>query len=192
MRIGILGGSFDPIHTEHVRVARIVARKLRLDRVLLVPVYRNPYKTDRRLAPPRRRLDMIRLAIDEHAELEACDLEIRRKGISYTVDTLRSIHRRYPKADLFLLMGSDVLPTLDTWRQPEEIARRCTWVVVKRPGAPLIRPKLTGARVLRATVDVRDISSSEIRRRISAGRPIDNMVAPAVQAYIMTHKLYQS
>jgi nicotinate-nucleotide adenylyltransferase len=191
MRIGILGGSFDPIHLEHVRVARLVANKLKLDRLLLIPAFRNPYKS-RRLAPPRDRLAMIRLAVRDCPELQAGDLEIRRRGVSYTVDTLRALRTKFPRAELYLIMGSDVLPTLTTWKRPDEIARLATIAVVHRPGTRIASPKVPGLRIRRLPIRGRTISSSEIRRRLAEGKSIDNMVHPEVHAYIMARNLYQS
>lgn len=183
MKLGILGGTFDPIHLMHVHIARAAARTLKLDRTLLVPAHHSPYKSAPPLTPAEHRLAMIRLAIRDYPELDVSDIELKRKGISYTVDTLRSLKDDH---SLYLLMGADAYSSFASWKDPETIRRLATLVVFSRPGCP--PPQ--GARTV--PVRTRPISSTEIRRKIASGEPIDKLVHPAVRAYIMAQGLYST
>jgi nicotinate-nucleotide adenylyltransferase len=165
----------------HTHIAQAAVRKLQLDRMILVPAHQSPLKKNAPVASDRDRLAMIRLAIRDLPELEASDVELKQKGISYTVDTLRSFKDNHT---LYLLMGADVLPSFHLWKKPDEIRKLATLVIVNRPGTRLPR----GATTLR--VKGRSLSSSEIRRKIAAGEPIDKLVHPAVCAYIMARGLY--
>jgi nicotinate-nucleotide adenylyltransferase len=172
-RIGVLGGTFDPIHIGHLVTGVNVRHQLDLDVVLFV-VANDPWqKADRDVSPARDRLDMVAAAVAGRQGLEASDVEIEAGGVSYTADTLVTLGARHPGAELFLIIGSDQAANLDTWERPEEIRRLATLVVVGRPGS--------GSSVL---IDVEvpslDVSSSDLRARFADGRPVDWLVPAAV------------
>ncbi len=201
MRRGLFGGSFDPVHVGHVQLAELAAAHARLDMVDFVPAARQPFKQHGPRADDQHRLAMLALALAEHPRLEVCDIEIARGGVSYTVDTLRELHRRHPEDELFFLMGADALRDLPQWREPREILRLALPLVVARVGEPapdwrLLAPLVDAARldeIRRGMIaeTVAHVSSSEIRLRLAAGESVERMLAPAVADYIRQHALYQ-
>jgi nicotinate-nucleotide adenylyltransferase len=195
-RIGVLGGMFNPPHVGHLALARAAARDLGLKRVLLTPVLIPPHKPAKWDPGAEHRLRMCRLAVQGDEQLGVCTLELERPGPSYTIDTLRSIHASHPDAELTLILGADVARTLGSWREPREILRLARLGVAERDG-------LTRAQVLEALaplggedrivfLDMRhhDVSSSLVRRRLSAGAPIEPLVGAEVAGYIAEHQLY--
>ena len=200
MRLGIFGGSFDPIHLGHLLLAENCREQCRLDRVWLLPAAISPHKRNRSPAPAKQRIEMIELAIGGHPHFAVSTLEIDRGGISYTVDTLAEIRRREPQADLFLLLGADSLHDLPNWRAAERICQLATPVVVRRPDAPQLDfSVLDGlvdaarqAEVAACQVDMPcvEISSTDIRRRVAAGRSVRYQTPRAVEKYIESHGLY--
>ena len=147
------------------------------------------------------RLAMLALALADHPQLEVCEIEIARGGVSYTADTLRELHRRHPEEELYFLMGADALRDLPQWREPEEILRLALPLVVARVGEPppdwrVLAPLVDEGRLdsirqgMIADVVVAPVSSSEVRRRLAAGEQVDGMLAPAVADYIRQHRLY--
>lgn len=193
-RIGVFGGTFDPPHLGHLVLAEWAWARLELDRVLLVPASAPPHKLGRRLSEPAHRLAMTRLAVRGNPALAVSDLETRRAGPSFTVDTLLALRRRHPGARLFLLMGEDSLADFPTWRDPAGIARLATLVVAARPragtAARAARPP-RGARVVRLDNPLVDVSSSALRARARARRPLRYLVPDTVAAYIERHRLYR-
>lgn len=188
MRIGVLGGSFNPVHYGHLRLAEEAREHLQLDRVLFIPAGLRPHKPQRGLIEGRHRLAMVRLAIRRQPAFEASDIELRRPGPSYTVDTLEALRRRRRRrARLFFLSGADTLQELRTWRDPDRVLALCTFVVATRPGYAL-RVKRHGMTTLPVTRLA--ISASDIRRRVAGGRSIRYLVPAAVAAYIARHRLY--
>jgi nicotinate-nucleotide adenylyltransferase len=192
-RIGVFGGTFDPPHLGHLVLAEWAWARLRLDRVLLVPAGAPPHKLARRLSEPAHRLAMARLAVRGNPALAVADLEARRAGPSFTVDTLGALRARHPGARLFLLMGADSLADFPTWREPERIARLATLVVAARPrrGATRRARLPRGARVVHLDNPLVDISSSALRARARARRPLRYLVPDAVAAYIERQGLYR-
>jgi len=206
-RVGVFGGSFDPIHFGHLLAADDVAEALDLDRMLLVPAAVPPHKPMADMAPAADRFAMVALAVAGHPRLAACDLELRRPGPSYTVDTLRALEG---EGDLHLLMGSETFLDLLTWREPREVARRARLVVVPRAGGAF-DPDAPAAQKVLAALDLpafaapRDagrgpvlvhalslpISASELRRRCRAGRSLHFRLPAPVAAYIHEHGLYR-
>ena len=161
IRIGIFGGSFDPIHLGHVGIAERAAAEHGLSKVLVVPAHRSPFK----VAGPMPldddfRWRLVRLACEGHTLLEPCDIELRRGGVSYTIDTVREIRAMYPDADLFFIVGADSLEGLPHWRCYDELSRMCTFVSYPRT------PE----------------SSTEVRRRLAEGESVDGLVDPRVAA----------
>ena len=202
LRLGVFGGTFDPIHLGHLILAEQARERLRLDEVLFLPAAAPPHKQSREITSGARRLEMVELAIAGNACFSASDLEWRREGLSYTVDTLRELRIERPDACLFLLLGADSLHDLPQWHQPEEIARLARIAVVERPGSPPIdvralAPPLTDEQAAAVAehlvpIPLIEISSTAIRQRAAAGRSIRYLVPPAVEAYIDAHGLYRS
>ena len=192
-RLGTMGGTFDPIHTGHLLLAQFLKEHLALDRVLFVPASDPPHKESRDggLLPVEDRWAMVCAALAGSPGFEPCRLEIDRPGKSYTVETLRQLRQQYPGSELFLLLGSDNVAELDTWYDPEGIFELCTVVAGARsgdlpsPGSPL------AGRVTLADTPVIDISSTDIRKRVRAGRPVRWLVPDPVESYIREKGLYR-
>jgi len=206
MRIGVFGGSFDPVHVGHLLLAECCREQAGLDRVLFVPAATQPHKQDRRLAAPEHRVEMLRLATGGHPAFAVATLEIERGGVSYTVDTLTALAAAQPDAELCLLLGPDALAGLPTWREPEQIAELATLVGVEREALDDLRGAATaaglatllGAERLAAVLESRvrmpaiGIRASDIRAAVAAGRSIRYRTPRAVEAYIAAHGLYRS
>jgi nicotinate-nucleotide adenylyltransferase len=202
MRLGVFGGSFDPVHLGHLRVAESCWRQARLDRVVFVPAARQPHKPRAAVASDADRVAMVRLAIAGRAEFGVSTIEVDRGGVSYTVDTLRAFRADEPDAELFFLMGADSLADLPNWREADAICTLATPLVVRRAGlaepdfsvlAPVAPPERI-AEVRRAMVDMpgSPISSSEIRRLVAAGGACREFVPESVADYIVEHGLYRA
>ena len=195
MRVGVLGGTFDPIHMGHVEVAKAAMECARLDRVLFVPSAQPPHRAAAE-ASAEDRLAMSRLAVDGDSRLEVSDVEVKRGGKSYTVDTLRELHRSLPDDELFLILGWDAARLFRTWHQPEGVSALASFVIVGRPGMPPPKQadlKLAGLdpdRVVVCLLPTPDISGSELRRAIAAGISVAGKLAPAVERYIAVHHVY--
>jgi len=202
VRIGIFGGSFDPIHRGHLAVAEAAREARRLDRVLFVPAASPPHKESRELAPARHRLAMVRLAIDGRKGFETSTVEVDRGGISFTVDTVDELRSREgPGATWFLLVGSDSLLDLPSWKDVHRLLRDVEIVSLHRRGAPRdaigrLRSSLSAEEVERLErgfleIEPVDVSATEVRDRARAGRPLDDLVPEPVSAYIVRHELYR-
>jgi nicotinate-nucleotide adenylyltransferase len=186
MKIGVFGGTFDPPHLGHLVAAQEVHFRLGLDRVLWIPAGIPPHKRDQEITPGPVRLEMVRAAIAGDPRFEANDVEIRRPGPSYTVETLRQLRDRGPDDELFLILGADQLAELDGWREPDEIRRLATVVGFGREGdGP---GQVAGARIVR--VPRLDVSSTEVRRRMAAGEPVTYLVPEGVEAIVRSERLY--
>jgi nicotinate-nucleotide adenylyltransferase len=187
VRIGVFGGSFDPVHHGHLIVAAHVRRALELTQVRFVPVREQPFKQGRHGAGAADRLAMLELAIAGVPGFVADDRECRRAAPSYTVDTLRELRTEFPDSALSLLVGADAAVDFPQWREPAAIRELATLVVLTRPGAPAPDGSF-GGRVLH--VPLIDISATEIRRRVRAGESIRFLVPDAVARYIADRRLY--
>jgi len=186
VRLGIYGGAFDPPHLGHLVAASDACQALGLHRLLWIPSAVHPLKPVR--TPPALRLEMVRAAIGDDPRFAADDLELRRAGPSYTVDTLRALRAREPDAELFFVTGADNLAELPRWREPDEIARLATLAVVSRAGDTVpANPEYPAVPVAVTRVDV---SSTEVRRRVAAGESIRYLVPEAVRAVIARERLY--
>ena len=189
MKLGLFGGSFDPVHLGHLLVARAACEELQLTRLFFIPATQSPFKPERKPAPPAERLRMLRLAL---AGQDWCGIdtqEIERGGVSYTIDTLRDYARRFPQAELFYLIGADHVAQLPQWREAEKLAEIAEFVVIPRPGqteTPF--PKPFRGRMLAGFP--LGVSSSQIRARVRAGLPVDHLVPDAVSESIRNNRLY--
>jgi nicotinate-nucleotide adenylyltransferase len=198
MRLGIFGGSFDPVHNGHLELARCCQRQVALDEVWFTPTAIQPLKHGGPQATNHERLEMLHLAIDNDSSWRVCTLEIERGGFSYTVDTLQQIHTELLDAELFFLMGADAVRDVPQWKEPAEIFRLATPLVVWRAGHEpqgLLRlagicptdhqPHLLGMPAMPE-------SSTEIRRRIATGSPIAAFVPVLVAKYIAEKNCYRN
>jgi nicotinate-nucleotide adenylyltransferase len=189
MRIGLFGGSFDPVTIGHVLVAQAAREEARLDRLVFVPAAQSPLKPEQSPAPAAERVRLLRLALAGLPQFEIDEQEIRRGGVSYTVDTVSDYRRRFPAAELFYLIGADHVPLLPKWRSADELAVAVQFLVIPRPGeaaAPLPGP--FRGQTLRGFPFA--VSSSQVRARVKAGLPVDWLVAPAVAEAIRNNRLY--
>lgn len=202
MRLGLFGGTFDPVHYGHLLLAEYCREQCRLDEVWFLPAATPPHKQTRQLAPAAARIDMLALAIGGHESFSVRTIEIERGGVSYTVDTLAELRAGDKERELFFLMGADSLIDLPTWREPARICELAIPVVVRRPGASPPDFSLLAALVSRGrlaeieahTVEMPPIglSSSEIRRRVATGRSIRYQTPRAVEKYIEAQGLYRT
>jgi nicotinate-nucleotide adenylyltransferase len=190
MRFGIVGGTFDPFHRGHLETVLSVRETMHWDRVLYIPAWRQPFKTDRDSAPGSHRFAMTALAIRDHDALYVSPIEIERGGISYSVDTLEALHREYPGASFDWIIGDDNLKDLDRWKDPERLYKLTRFVVLTRHSAPDTRQP-ENADIVFAHNPTVPVSSTEIRRRVRAGEPIDAFVDPLVSRYIHHYGLYK-
>ena len=197
MRLGIFGGSFDPVHSAHLAIARACQQQAKLDEVWFTPTAIQPLKHKGPCASDSHRSEMLRFAIQDEPTWRVCTIEIDRGGFSYTVDTLRQIREELPETDLFFLIGADALHDVAKWKEPREIFRMATPLVVCR--AAQLLPDIDRLAQL-CTADTQpqsiempamDVSSSEIRHRVAVGEAIDELVPNAVAAYIAQHGLYR-
>lgn len=203
MRIGIVGGTFDPFHRGHLDTVLAAREKLQWDRVLYIPAWRQPFKADRDSAPGPHRFAMAALAIRDYDALYVLPIELERGGISYSVDTLEELHRQHDGASFDWIIGDDNLKDLDRWKDPERLYKLTRFVVLTRTGVgdtertdlsttPDSRlPTPPGADIVFAENPTVPVSSTEIRRRVRAGEPIDAFVDPLVSRYIHHYGLYK-
>jgi nicotinate-nucleotide adenylyltransferase len=188
-RIGIYGGSFDPVHLGHLLVAQAAFEELGLDRLCFVPAAQSPFKQALTPTPGSIRAQLLRLALAGKTWCEVDEQELRRTGVSYTVDTLRAFGKRFPGAKLFYLIGADNVAALPQWREPEELARLAEFAVIPRPGdATLPLPAPFRGQSLRGWPF--GVSSSEIRARVKAGKTITHLVPAAVAEAMANNQLY--
>ncbi len=188
-RIGLFGGSFDPVHNGHVLVARAALEELLLDRLFIVPAARSPFKPEQQPAPAAARLRLLHLAFAGCADCEIDSQEVERDGISYSIDTIRAYAARYPEAKLHYLIGADHVPTLPQWREAADLAKLADFVVVPRPGQAVADfPEPFRGQALRGWPF--EVSSSAIRERLKLGQMIDGLVPPAVAESLQNDNPY--
>lgn len=200
MRVGIYGGTFSPVHNGHVAAAKAFMEQMWLDILYVIPTGVTPHKDMKGDATAKDRLEMCRLAFSDVDGVIVSDLEMKREGKSYTVDTLRELYD--PAGRLFFLMGTDMLLTLDQWREPEEIFRLCYPVYIRREADATLDDRIVekitsyhqrfGKMVPRIVAPAIELSSSDVRNAVAQGAPIDRMVHPAVARYIDNHQLYRT
>lgn len=219
-RLGLFGGSFNPIHNGHLAVARKAHEILALDRTLFIPTGDPPHKRDGALAPAHHRYEMARLAIADTPGFELSDIEISRRGKSYSIDTVRELQRQYgPTTSLFFLIGLDAFLDVPSWREPDALLAACSFVVISRPGQsfqslttlPFLRhvspnqlapldtgaldrldlPLPSGQTIICLPLPPSSISASDIRHRIQRGAVLANLLPPPVESYILRQQLYR-
>lgn len=219
LRLGLLGGTFNPVHYGHLTMARRVRMALDFDRILFIPTGDPPHKSSQDLASATDRYEMVRLAIASESDLAISDIELQRPGKSYTIDTVRLLRQEYGSGtDLFFLIGLDAFLEFPTWREPTALLEICSFVVMNRPGTSfqdLTRLNLfqTLSRESLAALDAgqisqldipledrrlvclhltpSEISASDIRKRVRTGLSVANLLPLTVESYILRHHLYE-
>jgi nicotinate-nucleotide adenylyltransferase len=200
-RIGILGGTFNPPHIGHLIMAQDALELFALQKVLFVPASTPPHKRSPNLLPAEHRLAMLDHALQDDPRFQVCDDEIRRAGVSYSVETVRRLKAQYEGAQLFFIIGGDTLPELHTWKEIGALLALCEFITVARPGfdaaglsaATLRLPPAQAARLIKNVCigHLSEISSTDIRQRAARGQSIRYLVPAAVERYILDRKLYQ-
>lgn len=192
-RLGVLGGSFNPVHWGHLHIGLLAAEAAGLDEILFVPAARPPHKANGALAPAEDRLAMLGLALRPEPGARVSGIELAPGGPLYTIDTLAALRAEYPDAQLSFILGLDSLQELPTWREPERILTEHRVIAVDRPGVDRssLDARLAG-RVLLVEGNPFAISSSQIRRRVAGGLPIRHLVPAPVDEYIRTRGLYRA
>ncbi len=203
MRTGIMGGTFDPIHIGHLYLAHEAKEVLGLDRIIFIPSGVGPHKAASE-TPKQLRLEMVTRAIQDFSYFEVSNMELNRSGYSYTIDTLKTLKKQYPKDTFFFITGADAFLTIESWKQFDVLVKEMHFVAAYRPNedmdhdatmetlqALISRLENIGAKAISALPILGlDISSSDLRKRISAGRHINCLVSPSTLALIEEHKLY--
>ena len=219
MRLGLLGGTFNPVHRCHLTIAGQARDAMQLDRILFVPTGDPPHKEHHALAPAAHREVMVRLAVEGHSSFAVSDIELRRTGKSYSIDTVRALQEMYgPDAHLFFIIGLDAFVDLLSWKEPALLLRSCHFVVLSRPAVSFSRlatlalvprvpgealdaldagkrdrfdcPVVDGVRLTLLRVPPCEVSASDIRRRIRQNRSVANLLPPSVESYIIQQGLY--
>ena len=213
LRLGILGGTFDPIHMGHLRTAEEIREKLALKKVYLIPSASPPHKTSAPVSRFEHRMAMTRLGAAESPSLEAIDLESKRSGLSYSIETLRELHRALPYPEIFFILGTDAFLEIKTWKEYEQLFHYAHFVIIIRPGFRSrgldgffselgARPSNkgdgdlylmpSGKKIMVMTTTLIDISSTEVRKRVMEGRSIRFLVPHTVREYIEREELYRN
>lgn len=217
-RIGLFGGTFNPIHLGHLRAAEIVQKRLLLDKVLFIPSYIPPHKDSVDIAPPFARLEMVKIACSSYPQFLPSSIEIEAKGKSYSILTVNKIEKLFPQAWIFFIVGVDSFLEIDTWREYEELLQLCFFIVVSRPGYSLEDAKdilrgefrermyeipeadesseigenlLSSFQTFLLPINALDIASTDIRNKAKKGSSLKGMVPDAVEAYIKENRLYK-
>ncbi|MFT5524577.1 MAG: nicotinate-nucleotide adenylyltransferase [Pirellulaceae bacterium] len=201
MRLGLYGGTFDPIHYGHLLLAETCREQCKLDKVWFLPAAVPPHKQTRPISPVEDRVEMVKLALGGQASMEVSTIEIERGGVSYTVETLTQITALEPGVKLFFLMGADSLHDFHSWRQPERICELAIPVVVRRADSPTVDinvlkdiaspERLDEIRNFQVEMPVIELSSTEIRKRVRSGESIRYRTPRAVESFIETKQLYR-
>lgn len=199
-RLGIMGGTFDPIHYGHMVAAETARIEYQLDNVLFIPTGNPPHKVDRQITDATLRLKMVELSIKSNENFLVSRIEIDREGPSYTYDTLKDLQKNFPDQELFFITGTDALKEMLTWREPQEILRLAKIIGASRPGydaqdhLPVIFQKVPFAqdRIFELEIPALSISSTDIRSRVQHHKSIRYLLPEEVRLYIKTNNLYQN
>ena len=188
-KVGIFGGTFDPIHLGHLITAQSVKEIRNLDKIIFIPAFISPHKSNAKTSSPEDRLNLIKLAVDGISFFDYSDIEIKKGGISYSVDTLRELKKKYD--ELEFIIGYDNIFSFHTWKEPDEIFNLAKIIVLKRKSShpPQSKDKYYRQAVFVQTRGI-EISATDIRERVKNGMPINFLVPPAVMEYIYNHNLY--
>ncbi len=190
-KVGILGGIFDPVHIGHLHIGDGVCRKLGLDKLLLLPSGDPPHKQDSPVASGEDRLRMLKRAAADNPQFEIVDIELKRRGKSYTADTLKQLREKNPDWELYFIIGCDNLTEIQTWKTPEKIFELAKVVSVNRPGYDIAPQKVElPGKVINVTLPGVHLSSTDIRRYLKEGISCRYLLPPGVEDYIIEHKLY--
>ncbi len=197
--LGIIGGTFDPVHFGHLIAAECARAEFGLDRVIFIPARIPPHKDARGILDEDKRYHMVDLAVRNNPAFEVSDLELKRGGVSYTIDTIEHYQKAYPGGSISFIMGLDSLFILDTWKDIERLAQMCRFIIVTRPGYNIHDeeklwdrlPKVFWRQADFVPIPGLDISSSDIRKRVSQGKPIRYMLPENVERFIRENHLYQ-
>jgi nicotinate-nucleotide adenylyltransferase len=190
-RIGVFGGTFDPIHEAHLKIAKVALKQARLSKVLFVVAAHPPHKSRRTLqATSEERFAMVQAALAGESALEPSRIELDRAGPSYTAETLALLGEQHPGAELFLIIGLDSLVDLPKWRKPDEILARAHLLVAPRPGEYDIPPDVAGRYTMLDMAPV-EVSSTEVRHRAANGEPYEELLPPPVRRYVREHGPYE-
>jgi nicotinate-nucleotide adenylyltransferase len=196
MHLGVFGGSFDPVHFGHLRMAEEARMQAGLDRVLFVPTQVSPFKVGRQVTPGELRVAMLHIATEDNPAFAVSNIEVSRPGPSYTVDTLRLLREQHPGVELFFLTGTDAVRDLPKWREPEAILEMTRFLVAARPGvnrAEVLHalPDTWEGRISFIEMPELEISSTYLRERIRDGRSVRYLLPRAVEEFIAAHGLYR-
>ena len=199
MKIGIFGGTFDPVHLGHVALAEDACAQAGLREVIMIPARIQPFKQDKRTASGYDRFRMLALEAEQNDRITVSSYELDNDGVSYTYLTLRAMQERYPEAEIYFICGADSLLKIDTWMNAEELLNNYSYIIGARPGylEKEVQEQIErlyeqyGTKVMRINNKQLDISSTEIRRRVAAGQDISDLVSPKVERYIKEHELYR-
>lgn len=193
VKIGFLGGSFDPVHFGHLLAAQDAYEQMGLDRLILVPAAQAPLKPQDVQSSPDDRLAMLRAATEWDKRFEVSDFELRRGGVSYTIDSARHFRSLYPDDELYWIIGGDQLPQLHLWREIAELARLFEFIFLERPGYPIkAQPDIPGLRLHRCDGHLLAISSTELRERTRRNLALDYFIPHKAIVYIKEHALYRT
>lgn len=195
MKIGIMGGTFDPIHLGHLIAAERAREEMGLDQVWFIPSNIPPHKTYAPMGSVHHRWEMVQRAIAHHPQFKADDLEIRKGGVSYSIDTVKTFREQYPEDEFYWIIGGDMVQHLPHWRQVDELISLITFIGLQRPGFPILleeMPEAIARQVMVVPMPFIEISSTEVRRRRKNGRSIRYLVPEQVYSYIEENRLYES
>lgn len=187
MKIGVFGGSFNPVHIGHLLVAEDIIEQLKLDKILFIPAFDPPHK--KYLLPFEQRRKMLERAIAKNPRFELSNIEKKRGGKSFTIDTLSELKKEYPNDYLYFIMGTDQYAELSTWKEPEQLFNLAKIVVIQRPG--FLKKKFEAKKPIFINVIQIDIASAEIRKRIQQNRSVRYMLPEKVWQYIIRNRLYK-
>ena len=192
MKIGFLGGSFDPVHFGHLIAAQDAFEQHKLDRLILVPAAQAPLKPSEAQSTAAERLEMLRLSVEWDERFEISDYELKRGGVSYTIDSVRHFRSLHPNDDLFWIIGGDQLPRLHLWKGIEELVTLVEFIFLERPGYPVkAHPEIKGLRLHRCDGHLLAISSTELRERVKDHLSLDYFVPHKAIVYIRENGLYR-